>query len=416
MPPIRPDHVIVSPEGQLRAVGQRAREVLRARPGNYRMILGLSGMLVLCQDSPTGNEEDGDRVLLAGEIISSGTIVEVINMISAQRWHGQLQILGTDSHRVLLIDRGILTYASSTDPADRLDHVIVNQGLLTQEQLNAVAQDLDGSRRFGEVLLARHLIDHETLFKCLQNQVEQIFFSAIMVSKGRFLFSVPSRDSFTPPVAVHLPIDSLLLDGVGRIDEMALYRKRIPNNAVRPHRSGTGGAQLQEEMLRRVLEACDGTKSITQIAKSLAMDEFQCVRVVYHLLEEGYVAFDAKPQFDVGAVRSLVEKFNGILEEIFSAGDKSGARDSTLELVSSWMQSGYASYLRGALTPEGKLDAGRIAAALESERIPDPVRSLHQALHDLVSFALFATSSVLPRETESSLLRTIPHQLSAIVT
>jgi hypothetical protein len=169
-------------------------------------------------------------------------------------------------------------------------------------------------------------------------------------------------------------------------------------------------------MLRRVLEACDGTKSITQIAKNLAMDEFQCVRVVYHLLEEGYVAFDAKPQFDVGAVRSLVEKFNGILEEIFSAGDKSGARDSTLELVSSWMQSGYASYLRGALTPEGKLDAGRIAAALESERIPDPVRSLHQALHDLVSFALFATSSVLPRETESSLLRTIPHQLSAIVT
>ena len=415
MPLIGPDLVIVSPEGQLRAVGQHARQVLRARPGNYRMILGLTGMLVLCQDSSTGNDDDGDRVLLAGEIISPGTIAEVINMIAAQRWHGQLQILGADSHRVLLIDQGVLTYASSSDPSDRLDRIIHNQGLLTQEQLDAVARDLDGSRRFGEILLDRHLIDHETLFKCLQNQVEQIFFSALMVSKGRFLFSVPSKDSFTPPVTVHLPVDSLLLDGVSRIDEMALYRKRIPHNDLRPRRMRSGGEQLQEEMLRRVFDECDGRKTITQIAKHLTMDEFQCVRVVYHLIEEGYVGLEEEIHLDEAGIRSLVEKFDSILAEIFAASAKNGGLETTLDLINSWMQSGYASYLRGAITSDGRLNVVRILAALQSEQIPDPLRSLHQSLHDLASFALFATSSVLPREVESSLLRSIPQQLSEIV-
>lgn len=410
------DLIIVTPDGQIRVVGKQAQDVLRARPGEYRLLLGLSGMMVLCQDTSGRGDDQGDRVLLAGEVVSSGTVVEVINMIAAQKWRGQLQILASDSHRVLLFDQGVLTYASSTDPADRLDHVILRQGLLTEEQLAMVAADLDGSRRFGEVLLERRLIDHEKLFKCLQLQVQQIFFAALMISKGRFLFSVPANQSFLPPVTVHLPVDSLLLDGVSRIDEMSLYRKRIPHGTARPRITGPVGGAASDPMEARILELCNGGRSITEIAHRTGIDEFECTRIVYHLLEQGTAEIEVEPRVEEAAVRCLVERFGAILSEIFDATRESGKLVQTLELVDAWLQSGYASYLQGVLDREGRLRVDRVLTLLAAERIPDPLRSLHQALHELASFALFATSSVLPHETEPSVLRSIPHQLAEIVT
>ena len=59
------------------------------------------------------------RVLLAGEIVSRMTVLEVVNMIASSGWRGEMHVYGASHHRVMAIDQGAVKYARSDDPDRR---------------------------------------------------------------------------------------------------------------------------------------------------------------------------------------------------------------------------------------------------------------------------------------------------------
>ena len=83
------------------------------------------------------------------------------------------------------------------------------------------------------------------------------------------------------------------MEGVQRIDEMGLYRERIPHNRFYPFALANAppvkAKDIEPYVVENILPRCDGTKSIDDLARESGLGEFPALKAVYHLLRSNQV-------------------------------------------------------------------------------------------------------------------------------
>lgn len=406
------DSIVVDSSGTVRATGSTVTKRLRDCAGEYQLVVASGGMLVLRSAATNA----GARVMMAGEIINRMTMMEVINIVATANYRGELHVLGGGPTRMLAFDQGALKHARSESVHDRLGEVMFRTGTISRADLEAVLADPAGSRRFGERCVERGLIDSKKLFEQLQKQAEQIFFSALLAAEGHYLFLLPDEKTAEPyPATVHVPIQGLLMEGVQRIDEMALFRDKIPNGDVRPRRVPDAKERKIDDTARRVFGLSDGTRTIDQIARETGLGEFLTTKGVYHLLQAGMVTLKSGGDVDVESVKRLVNRFNEVLQDVFVAVATYGGLAQTRATLEAWIVgSGYDAYFGPGVDDFGAIDAQHVGHAIKEIEHERPLEALHQALHELAAFALFSATTGLPRDQELSLARDVNARLKAI--
>jgi hypothetical protein len=410
--PSSADLVIVEPDGSVRVPGRVADRKLRERAGRYHLVSHAPGLLVLRGDleGPTQVR----RVLMSGEVISRTTVLEILNMIATAAWRGEMHVFAPDATRVLAIDQGSLKHARSDHPDDRLGQVLYRNGMLSKAQLDELVREVDPERRLGQLVLEKGFLAQDVLFQQLQKQVEQIFFASLLAREGTYAFF--SEDSGQPPVhTVHLPVAGLLMEGVQRIDEMALFRERIPHDDLVPEVQPRTSATDIEENAQLVLAYADGERTIDLISRETGLGTFHTVKALYGLLQQGLVILRAKRSVDAGAVRKLVSEFNMVLRDIFMAVATYGGVDQTRSTLEAWISgSGYGPIFGERVDEDGALDSEIVVNAMMGIQVENPMEGLLQALHELSAFALFAATTTLPRDQELALSRDVSQRLKKI--
>lgn len=405
------DLVVVEQDGSIRVPGRGADRRLRDRAGRYHLVVDASGLLILRGEQGT----NGPRVLMAGEIVSRTSLLELFNIIATAAWRGEMHVFAPDAHRVMGFDQGALKYATSTHPDDRLGQVLYRNGILTKSQLDEILAEVDPERRFGQLVVEKGAISQDQLFHQLQKQVEQIFFGSLLIREGNYVFVQPD-ESATPPVhAVHLPVQHLLMEGVQRIDEMALFRERIPHDDLVPEIQPRTSATSLDETAQTVLAWSDGSRTVEDIARETGLGQFLTVKALYGLVQQGLVHLRPKKTLDSAAVRKLVSQFNMLLRDIFMAVATYGGMDQTRSTLEAWIVgSGYGPIFGEHIEEDGIIDSEFVVRALADVKVDNPMEGLHQALHELAAFALFAATTALPRDQELSLSRDVNSRLKKI--
>ncbi|AKF05838.1 DUF4388 domain-containing protein [Sandaracinus amylolyticus] len=407
------DLVIVEADGSVRVPGRGADRRLRDRAGRYRLVVDATGLIVLRAEKSDGAAQP--RVLMAGEIVSRTSILELVNIIASASWRGDMHIFGPDAHRVLSIDQAALKSATSTHPDDRLGQVLYRNGILSKQQLDEILAEVDPERRFGQIVVDKGSISQEQLFEQLQKQVEQIFFASLLIREGHYVFVQPDEGAEAPVHPVHLPVQALLMEGVQRIDEMALFRERIPHDELVPEVQPRVSVHSLEETAQTVLAWADGNRTIEDIARETGLGQFMTVKALYGLLQQNLVVLRPKKSVDSTAVRKVVSQFNDVLRDIFMAVATYGGVDQTRSTLEAWIVgSGYGPIFGEHVEEDGSIDPAVVARALADIKVDNPMEGLHQALHELAAFALFAATTSLPRDQELMLSRDVTTRLKRI--
>ncbi len=409
--PTSADLVIVEPDGSVRVPGRAADRKLRERAGRYRLVTDAAGLLILRGEAGVEGQR---RVLMAGEIISRTTVLEALNMIANAAWRGEMHVYGPDATRVLAIDQGALKHARSDHSDDRLGQVLYRNGLLSKTQLDQLVREVDPERRLGQLVLEKGFLTQDVLFQQLQKQVEQIFFASLLAREGAFAFL--SDDGAEPPThQVHLPVAGLLMEGVQRIDEMALFRERIPHDDLVPEVQPRTSATDIEENAQLVLAYADGERTVDLIARETGLGTFHTVKSLYGLMQQGLILLRAKKSADPAGVRRLVAEFNLVLGDIFMAVATYGGVDQTRSTLEAWISgSGYGPIFGERVDESGAVDPETVVTAMMGIQVENPMEGLLQALHELSAFALFAATTTLPRDQELILSRDVALRLKKI--
>lgn len=415
MPPVSEptDLVVVQSDGTLRVIGRGAERRLRDIAGRYRMLFDVPGMLLLRREGE-GDQPPPTRVLMAGEILHRMTVMEIINLIATSNWRGEMHILGPDSQRVLSFDQAALKNARSSHRDDRLGEVLYRKGVLDRRQLDELLREVTPDRRFGQMVVERGLVDQDTLFEHLQTQAEQIFYNALLVSEGHYVFRVPDETD-TPPTTLHIPVQHLLMEGVQRVDEMGLFRERIPSSQMCPEVKPDAKAKDLDATAMTVLAYCDGERTIDDIARETGLGEFQATKAVYHLMQQGQVLLRSGVRIEPEQVEGFLERFNDVMRDIFMAAATYGGLARMQQAVGQWLQqNGFDRFLGDGIDVDGSLEMEKVVAAMRRVDSPRPLEELHQALQQLAAYALFQVTSQLPRDQEAALSRDVTRRLEAL--
>ncbi len=408
------DLIVVEPEGSVRVAGRGAARRLAAQAGRYRLVTDMPGMLVM-RAEPEEGQRAPTQVLMSGEIVTRMTLMEIMSFIAQANWRGDLHVVSEVEHRTLSLDQGALKYAQSNASEDRLGEVLFRAGVLSPAQLAELLDDVTPDRRFGELCVERGIIDQPTLFKHLRTQAEQIFYSALITDDGHYVFALANEDDDPPPHMIHVPIQHLLMEGVQRIDEMALFRNAIPSSEMCPVSVPGAPERELDDTAKRVLLLCDGHRNIEEVARAAGLDEFNTTKAIYQLIQQRQVELKSSPKFDGERVIHLVQQFNEVMQDIFIAVATYGGVAQTRSTLDAWIQgSGYAPYFGDGVDDFGCIEPGFVVQALENVEHDAPLEALHQALHELAAFALFSATTTLPRDQELTLARDVNARLKAI--
>jgi hypothetical protein len=349
---------------------------------------------------------------LAGEIKTPGALCDIVALVAQSNWKGELVVIEESKTRSIYFDQGLIVGAGTNVPEERLGETLFRFGVVTREQLDqAINKAATTGKRFGEVAMELAFVSPSELYPMMARQVEEVFYATIHVADGVFYFF----DKFDEKVLArrhNLNAGALLMEGARRMDELAYFRERIPNENYIPVPKDSGKKPPDE--LVQMLAQCDGKRTIAQIGRRLGMLEFEVTRAAFQLLNGGFIQVTApRPK----GPEDIVEGFNPALIEVHAVCDRHAKGAELREGLARFATGGgvYDPLFMGAgPLPDGSFRPERVGRNLAALAGEDPDAWLIQLMHDYVGFALFQAGSLLPRNIEKELASNVAEMLKPI--
>lgn len=392
----RKDLVRIDSTGTAHPVGRVASQQLRARKGAFRLLPAPGHLVVMRYVGEDGlrDAEDGAVFRLAGEIHTPGALCDIVSLIGQASWKGELAVHATAGGvRSIFFDAAQVVSAQSNVEGERFGEVLYRYGALTEEQVKTAMASVTSEVRFGEAAVKLGYLTREKLFELMAAQTEEIFYNLLLVSDGMFYF-IDGYDENRLPSHLHLPVSSLLMEGVRRMDETRYFRDRIPSEHHVPTRV-PDRAPPEEPTLRKVWDAIDGQRSIEAICRAVGQGEFEVTHAVYQLVQARQVAI--QPPKLTGP-EEIVARFNEAISLLLGNADEIGLGGEVRSQLASF-GTGAGVYdplfLGAGPAADGSLVPSRLVANAQMLVGPQCDETLANWLHEYASFALFVLEPAL---------------------
>ena len=410
--------VLIEADGRVK-IDSEAQRRLAGRPGKFRVV-PTTGEIVILQrvaEGRAGTSVSGiapGKVTLAGEVDAVGGLVDVINFILSQTWSGQLAIVDGSARKTIYFKRGDVRTAASNVPEDRLGAILYRYGVISDEQLQNAVSATGGAAKLGQILVEQNLLTPHDLYTYVRKQVEEIFFSVLVMRAGAFYFYRTDEDH-GPVSQLSLSTKQLLFDGVRRIDELGYFREKLPSSElvlVRRHPPPETKLEPKED---RVLNLVDGARDIAAIARQSHLGEFDTTKVLYQLVTSGFVEPKQQPVVKLQTSRGdslkdifgkVVDAFNEVYGKIYSAVAQRGKAQPLLKGLESFFGSvaEFAPLFVGlSMDERGMLNRDQLLANLHMAPTDDKLDYLHRGLNELLFFELFTAGEAVDRREEIEL-------------
>lgn len=437
-----------------------ARGLLAPAEGQGSPLTGRSGYFRLQATSPDwilmlrspaqgGLQENKPRVVLAGDC-GAFHLADLIAFLGQSRWSGVLRVTAPSGERSLLLKDGDVRSAASDSSGDRIGEVMVRMGYVTRAALEKVLAEAPPSR-IGKALVERGLLKAHDLYKCLNEQISEIFHGIMLSKEGAFALIDQEIDEKALTHNLSLSMNGLLMDSIRKIDELAQFRKRIPHGRmyVLPKRPPDEKLEPEEEA---VFAHVDGQRSVIEVGQLARFSEFDATRIVHRLMEMGLVKVSeaatttpapvsssssvhavappprkTAPPAPTKQVTITVEQVVSVFNTIFKEVRDEVAARGTLEpfLISANLAlkgNGVSTspVLNGltfsddGLLPEPELIGRYQALTAEGSMGAEPIASLKQALSDVMFFLLFQAGELLESAADEELARRVKEHLATL--
>jgi hypothetical protein len=405
--------LVVEANGSISVEGTSLVARLQASAGHWRWLEVNDQLAMLTRSSDVAKRA---RLLMGGEIIAGGTMLEVLGLLSLNGWHGELGVHARERVRRLRIAERALCAANSNVPSERLAVVMHDLGLLNQAQLEHCRAGGDHDHRIGELALAHGYLSAEQLVHALAVQMRRIFQHAVNEHEGHYALMQGSDDrALATGFLQHIPLQELLLDSVQRIDEMALFRERVPSPELCPVPSARADAVTMASSQRRVFALADGEHSILDIARSLHIEEFEATKQVCQLVQLGALELRAPCSLDVEQAQIMIARFNRVLKRIVASVRRNGDDRALLRALQHEIErTPLARYFAEALGGSGALEPEPVLQRLAALADAPPLEFLERALQELGTVALSLAVSLVPREAERPLSQFVRRSLARL--
>jgi hypothetical protein len=424
----------VDSRGQLAPETSEGAQLLATRAGTFSLVPTSPDLLCFVRGPAQGGRISAPRVVLTGDA-GGFALSDLIAFLGQSRWTGMIRVHTPNGERTLTLKEGEVRGATSDDPADRLGEVMVRMGYVDRAKLDEALHENPPSK-VGRALVEKGVLQSHDLWKCLTHQVSEIFHAVVLCREGVFLLVDQEPDD--KQHTLQLSTQSLLMDSVRKIDEMAHFRKRIPHGRLYVGWRRASDGKLEEDE-DRVLSLMSGQRTVLELGQAAKLSEFDVTKIIFRLLEGGYAQISEKPlgagaaqeasrERDDRAPRAagksydphvIIHVFNSIFREIRDEVARKGMEKEFVAAANAAIAGEALSsspvLLGLSFDPAGNLPADRLEEQFERCREQlgsEPAASLKKALSDVMFFLLFQAGELLESRADEDLARRVKELLA----
>ena len=214
--------------------------------------------------------------------------------------------LGQEPSRTVFLDHGDVVFATSNHPQDRLTHLLVERGKLTQAQLDYAMANLNPAMSIGKNLIEMGFITQRDLLDVARAQVERVVWVCMAAAGEPSAFEAKDLDASIVRLPFHTP--GMLLSGVLNLqDREGLLEELGPLNQV----VVLEGRRHQELALPpdlvRIPGLLDGSRTLLELSRESGVEPFRLGAFVLYLREMGWARLHELPPLDRRALELALD-------------------------------------------------------------------------------------------------------------
>ena len=419
------DYLDIDPHGRVAPVGDPVRRTLADRAGRFTLLPSAPDLLLARRQPAAGGAVARPRVTLTGDL-ASFPLADFIAFVHQSRLSGLLTVASPGTERSIAFKDGEVRSAQSNVPGERIGEVAMKLGYVTDAQVVEASQ---GSRPLGKTLVDKGYLSANDLWKCFHEQVTAVFHAILLSREGIFwLLDEEVVDRPGAPLAVST--QSLLMDGIRRIDELSLFKARIPGPGAFLRRREPKRVVTLKPVEQQLLSLVDGRHTVAQVATAAHLNDFDATKILYHLAEAGYVEAVAEPAAAAGDPGARLPAIAGGMDELLrtvAAAVNAEQKPFFLAAVRAHLSDDRAPFSplfrRVVPGPDGGLDQQLLLANLAALRGPgaqkvdvsnEAPRLLLDALRELLFFYLYLAGERIPRDADERLGAEVKRKLQQL--
>ena len=223
------------------------------------------------------------------------TLQDILQLLHLSRKTGELKVLREPSglRGAVVFSAGAVVDADVDESTPRLGYMLLNAGKITEADLHRADEihSSDSSHSWTAIFQSLGVVEPEDLEEYAKFQVEEFVYEILDWQDGHFSFG--EREVSESECVTWIPVESLLMEGARRADELSALPTIIdsPNAVPRlSEQAATDGGVLDltpEEW--EVLGRVDGVADVKSIAWTLGRSEFDVSKVVSKLAQKGVI-------------------------------------------------------------------------------------------------------------------------------
>jgi hypothetical protein len=341
---------------------------------------------------------------------------ELLQHLRGSGSRGVLSLTAGGARKSLYLRGGLVVFATSNLPNDRLGELLLREGKITVDEYEASIQALSRGKRQGRALVEMGALSPKDLWDGVQLQIREVVYSLFEWEEGDFLFeesALPDQEKIT----VDLDIADLILVGSRRMAADGPVRARFPAGEATLERVVSGQPRGLEPYETHVLSLVNGQRTTYDVCQGSEIGELETLKVLYAFITAGIVRAHggATTAFDTDFIPAdeslaVLEQFNAKYRHIFN---------HMVEEVGPIAQSVLEKYLAGLreerkdvlgalkLRSDGTLDAAQVERNLSHLGEDERIGLLVDALNELLYAELLAVKRTLGAEHEAAVIKAL---------
>ncbi len=342
---------------------------------------------------------------------------EILDYLRTTGKTGVLLVRNGSVTKTLHFKRGLVVFASSNLPKERFGEMLLKEGKITAEQFEAAGKLVTRGKRLGKILVELQAISPKDLWNEVRHQVQEIAYSVLGWDSGSFHF-LEGEERTGENITTSLTVPEILLEGLRRIKDPALFERRIPSRdivfeRVLPANRPTG--LHIEEYERHVFHLVDGNRSVQEISDLSEIGEFETLKTLLIFFTIGFLHVRrrkdhfAEEQKEMAELRELIKNYNEMFTFLYHY---------LLREVGPIAENILDKYLGRLKTLQPEIFSRvtlRSNGALSEERILENLKALNgarraalvDALNEYLYSALLAIRRTLGADHEQRVLQTL---------
>jgi len=223
------------------------------------------------------------------------TITQLLNLINLARKTGTLVIEGpTEAARVAFRD-GKLSFAQYGQEDTGLSSILLRSNKISQSQYKILRERTAqmNDKELGLLLINAGYLSQEDILTSLQGYFVDVVRRLFTWVEGFFRFEQESPFPGDGKITVKIDLENLIIEGSRQLREWEQLQEEIPSLEMALKFTDRPGTDLKNVNLSieewRVVSYVNPKNTMSQIARTVKMNDLEIRRVVYGLLQAGLV-------------------------------------------------------------------------------------------------------------------------------